>query len=138
MARLARRGPSVARRQRLCGLPETGTRATGGWYGRNPAQQDLGARPLAANLAHLAVHESTHRLMAKWERLSHSRHPGHTYSMTDAPPSPCINLCKVEGGVCVGCGRTLGEIAAWPSLDAALKASVLTMAKARLRGLPAG
>lgn len=27
--------------------------------------------------------------------------------------SPCIKLCKVEKGVCVGCGRTLSQIANW-------------------------
>lgn len=34
-------------------------------------------------------------------------------------PSPCINVCRVDSaaGLCVGCGRTLDEIAAWSSLD---------------------
>jgi hypothetical protein len=36
-----------------------------------------------------------------------------------AVPSPCIDVCKVDAstGLCVGCGRTLDEIAAWSTLD---------------------
>jgi len=49
-----------------------------------------------------------------------------------------MNICKVEGGICTGCGRTLGEIATWSSADAALKTSILTAAKARLARLLTG
>ena len=58
--------------------------------------------------------------------------------MTNAPASPCMNICKVEGGICTGCGRTLGEIATWSSADSALKTSILTAAKARLARLLTG
>ena len=27
--------------------------------------------------------------------------------------SPCIKICKLENGVCIGCGRTQGEIREW-------------------------
>ena len=30
--------------------------------------------------------------------------------------SPCVNICKVEDNVCIGCGRTLEEIAHWTSM----------------------
>ncbi|MCB1528890.1 MAG: DUF1289 domain-containing protein [Hyphomicrobiaceae bacterium] len=32
--------------------------------------------------------------------------------------SPCVNICTVDpqSGLCVGCGRTLEEIANWSSL----------------------
>lgn len=32
------------------------------------------------------------------------------------PKSPCINVCAMDTdtGWCLGCGRTLGEIAEWP------------------------
>jgi len=36
--------------------------------------------------------------------------------MNDAPIStPCIRVCAVDGraGLCIGCGRTLPEIANW-------------------------
>jgi predicted Fe-S protein YdhL (DUF1289 family) len=33
--------------------------------------------------------------------------------------TPCIKVCAVSGrtGLCIGCGRTLGEIAAWGGMD---------------------
>jgi uncharacterized protein len=37
---------------------------------------------------------------------------------TSAPPSPCINICRMDAatGWCEGCLRTLDEIAVWGSL----------------------
>jgi uncharacterized protein len=34
-------------------------------------------------------------------------------------PSPCISVCRIDeaSGLCVGCSRTLDEIAAWSVLD---------------------
>ena len=44
--------------------------------------------------------------------------------MTPVPPgagvpSPCISVCRIDeaSGLCVGCLRTLDEIAAWAMLD---------------------
>jgi predicted Fe-S protein YdhL (DUF1289 family) len=33
--------------------------------------------------------------------------------------SPCIKICIIhaEKGLCLGCGRSLGEIAAWSSMS---------------------
>ncbi len=31
--------------------------------------------------------------------------------------SPCVNICKVEDNICIGCGRTLEEIAHWTSMS---------------------
>lgn len=33
------------------------------------------------------------------------------------PSSPCIGVCKIDSDVCVGCLRTLEEIANWRSLS---------------------
>ena len=35
------------------------------------------------------------------------------------PETPCIKVCKVDplSGYCVGCYRTIGEIAAWSRLN---------------------
>lgn len=35
-------------------------------------------------------------------------------------PSPCISVCRLDeaSGMCLGCYRTRGEIAAWRSMDA--------------------
>lgn len=43
----------------------------------------------------------------------------HGSLMTSDPIiSPCIKVCAVDGGSgwCLGCGRTLGEIARWASM----------------------
>ena len=33
--------------------------------------------------------------------------------------SPCISVCRLDPAtkVCVGCGRTIAEIASWPDLS---------------------
>ena len=33
-----------------------------------------------------------------------------------AVASPCINVCKMEAGLCAGCFRTLDEIACWATI----------------------
>lgn len=52
-------------------------------------------------------------------------------------PSPCITVCRVDEprGLCLGCGRTLDEIAAWATCDDAMRADVLTALPARLDAL---
>jgi predicted Fe-S protein YdhL (DUF1289 family) len=41
--------------------------------------------------------------------------------------SPCIGLCRLDprSGLCLGCKRTVDEIAAWPGLSAAERATIL-------------
>lgn len=41
----------------------------------------------------------------------------------DMPPlTPCIGVCKLDGdGLCLGCRRTLAEIAGWGTLDDAAR-----------------
>jgi len=36
--------------------------------------------------------------------------------MASSIETPCINICKLENKICVGCKRTLEEIATWRSL----------------------
>ena len=55
--------------------------------------------------------------------------------MNPAPIStPCIKVCIVDGGkgVCIGCGRTLGEIASWGSLDEAQRQAIMRELPARM------
>jgi predicted Fe-S protein YdhL (DUF1289 family) len=55
-------------------------------------------------------------------------------SPADAPiASPCIRLCIVDGGsgLCLGCLRTLGEIAAWASLGDQRRAEIMAELPAR-------
>lgn len=39
--------------------------------------------------------------------------------------SPCINICKIENGLCVGCMRTVAEIRAWKNASVNEKLSVM-------------
>ncbi|HET7201948.1 MAG TPA: DUF1289 domain-containing protein [Steroidobacteraceae bacterium] len=37
-----------------------------------------------------------------------------------APASPCVNVCVLDTGrTCIGCGRTVDEIARWGRMSAA-------------------
>jgi uncharacterized protein len=43
------------------------------------------------------------------------------------PPSPCTSVCRIDAatGWCIGCRRTLEEIADWPMLSPREKREVL-------------
>jgi hypothetical protein len=48
--------------------------------------------------------------------------------------SPCINVCRMEAGVCAGCFRTIEEITGWASLgDEGKRLIVASAAQRRLR-----
>jgi len=49
------------------------------------------------------------------------------------PPSPCVDVCVIDadGKFCVGCRRSLDEIAAWPTLPADQKRALLQALKER-------
>lgn len=53
-------------------------------------------------------------------------------------PSPCTNVCRLDAasGWCLGCGRDIGEIAAWSTLDDDGKRRVWALLPARLAQLP--
>lgn len=40
-------------------------------------------------------------------------------------PSPCINVCRMEGQLCLGCYRTLDEISGWSQMSRVEKQQVL-------------
>ena len=42
------------------------------------------------------------------------------------PASPCIDVCRMDAasGWCIGCLRTIDEIAAWAQLDEAARRAV--------------
>jgi hypothetical protein len=52
--------------------------------------------------------------------------------------SPCINVCRMHepSGHCLGCGRTLDEIALWSVLDDDDKRAVRALLPERLAALP--
>ena len=49
--------------------------------------------------------------------------------------TPCIKICVIDPQtkLCSGCGRTLGEIAAWASLSAGERQRIMRELAARLR-----
>lgn len=53
--------------------------------------------------------------------------------------TPCVKVCAVDGrsGHCLGCGRTLGEIAQWARLSPEQRDAVMDALPARLDALAA-
>lgn len=51
-----------------------------------------------------------------------------------ATPSPCIQTCRMDAvtNLCVGCGRTLPEIANWGSMSDAERAMVRAQLPSRM------
>ena len=58
----------------------------------------------------------------------------------DEVPSPCISVCAMDpaGVLCLGCYRTLDEIAVWSVLDADAKRAVLAALPARRGAVSSG
>ena len=58
-----------------------------------------------------------------------------------APPAPiatpCVKVCIVDGesGLCLGCYRTLQEVAAWTRLTDAERAAIMIAAPERRAGI---
>jgi uncharacterized protein len=49
-----------------------------------------------------------------------------------AVPSPCINICRLNAqGLCIGCRRTLSEIAEWSAAGDARRLEILSALNAR-------
>lgn len=53
--------------------------------------------------------------------------------------TPCVKVCVVEGqtGLCLGCGRTLNEIAKWAKFTDAERDAVMAALPPRMDGLKA-
>ena len=48
-------------------------------------------------------------------------------------PSPCRDICELDSAnVCLGCGRTLGEIAEWTRADSERRLQIRAAARARV------
>jgi predicted Fe-S protein YdhL (DUF1289 family) len=48
--------------------------------------------------------------------------------------SPCISVCALDDdGVCIGCWRTVDEIASWTALDNDRRREVVRLAQQRAR-----
>ena len=48
--------------------------------------------------------------------------------------TPCIAVCMIDPGtsLCLGCGRTLPEIARWPRMGTAERQAVMALLAARM------
>ena len=48
-------------------------------------------------------------------------------------PSPCTGVCRIDGatGLCIGCLRTLDEIASWGTLGDDARRAILCVLDAR-------
>jgi predicted Fe-S protein YdhL (DUF1289 family) len=66
-------------------------------------------------------------LPAETKLMSEKKAPQATFSNEVQPESPCVNLCSLDDayGYCVGCYRTMDEIAGWGSMSAAERWAVL-------------
>jgi uncharacterized protein len=51
--------------------------------------------------------------------------------------TPCINICLLDQdtGACVGCGRTLSEIAQWAAMSDAERRAIMAVLPARMESL---
>ena len=59
--------------------------------------------------------------------------------MSESPIStPCLGVCAVSGAhnLCIGCGRTLKEIASWTRLSEPERLAIMAQLPARLAALP--
>ena len=54
--------------------------------------------------------------------------------MAEPISTPCIKVCAVSGqtGLCIGCGRTLAEIANWGALEEPARLAIMATLPARL------
>lgn len=58
----------------------------------------------------------------------------------DVVPSPCIRVCQLDAGrrVCLGCLRTVDEIARWGGMNASERRAVLAALAMRRGSAPKG
>jgi predicted Fe-S protein YdhL (DUF1289 family) len=54
-------------------------------------------------------------------------------------PSPCVDICDVDESCkyCIGCGRSLDEIAAWLSINNEQRQAIVEQLPERLKHLKA-
>jgi len=52
-----------------------------------------------------------------------------------AVSTPCVKLCVVDpiSALCIGCGRTTAEIAAWSRMSESERTTIMANLEARLR-----
>lgn len=65
----------------------------------------------------------------------HAQHDTGCYTDESLPPSPCVSVCRMddEAGVCQGCLRTLDELRAWSTANAAQRLGIWLAVTQRLQ-----
>jgi uncharacterized protein len=50
--------------------------------------------------------------------------------------TPCVNICLLDSGlgICVGCGRTIDEIAHWAEMSDCVRRAIMSTLPARMAG----
>ena len=103
---------------------------------------DLVVRPPIAGAAYSCIAAKRKKIARTATSLESACTPLHTsIEMHDNPPSPCTGICQIDAGAgwCLGCRRTMDEIAAWPNAASAEKREVLArLAKRACVEAPAG
>jgi predicted Fe-S protein YdhL (DUF1289 family) len=51
--------------------------------------------------------------------------------MSNEVKSPCIAVCRVRGGICIGCFRSSKEIIEWYDADTTRKQEIVNIAQQR-------
>jgi len=53
------------------------------------------------------------------------------------PSTPCVDICVIDQKtkLCVGCGRTSGEISAWRSMSERERVALMKLLPGRLKSL---
>lgn len=52
-----------------------------------------------------------------------------TMNVLTEVPSPCVRICRLQDGICVGCKRTAEEITLWTRFTDSQKLAVLERIK---------
>lgn len=55
--------------------------------------------------------------------------------MAKSIESPCVSICQLKSGLCVGCGRTMEEITLWRSMKRPERMATNRRAEQRLKKL---
>lgn len=48
--------------------------------------------------------------------------------------TPCINVCKIVDNICIGCNRTLDEIARWSKMTDNERSNIMKRLKGKYNG----
>jgi uncharacterized protein len=82
----------------------------------------------------VGIHSKARRAIARGPANPYIR-SGTSSRAERSLETPCINICLLdsESGLCLGCGRTMAEIAGWAELSDVERRAIMAALPARLR-----